>query len=343
VDRHQPLRDQIALNHAVTAVQRTVGLALRVVEKAPTHRTADVFIETDTPAGTIRFAAEIKTVRHFATLAMVREQLAALEPGVNPLLVAPYITRALAERCRALQLPFIDTAGNAFINIPGLTIFVTGEPRPKTLLEDPHYRAYTALGLKVIFALLCQPELADGTYRQIAQTAKVALGPLGPVLKDLQNRGYLVERQKKKVLVHTGDLMEAWVTRYPDTLRPKLFLNRYQADTKRLQDLNLPAHKAFWGAEVAAQQLTGYLQPEHFALYVRGDDNPLLTAARMRLDRNGNTELLQAFWDFPADPAHPDLVPPLLVYADLMATGDGRNLETARLVYERFLEPTLRP
>ena len=33
------------------------------------------------------------------------------------------------------------------------------------------------------------------------------------------------------------------------------------------------------------------------------------------------------------------MLSPLLAYADLMATADGRNLETARLVYDRFLEP----
>jgi hypothetical protein len=32
------------------------------------------------------------------------------------------------------------------------------------------------------------------------------------------------------------------------------------------------------------------------------------------------------------------LVPPLLVYADLLATGDARNLETAALIRERYLE-----
>jgi hypothetical protein len=62
----------------------------------------------------------------------------------------------------------------------------------------------------------------------------------------------------------------------------------------------------------------------------------------MRLDLNGNTELLQAFWNLPENPAHPDLVPPLLAYADLVATQDGRNLETARLLYEQFLEPLYR-
>ena len=53
----------------------------------------------------------------------------------------------------------------------------------------------------------------------------------------------------------------------------------------------------------------------------------------------GNLEVLQKFWRFEV----PRLVgriphaPPLLIYADLMATGDARNLETAKLLRERFL------
>jgi hypothetical protein len=136
--------------------------------------------------------------------------------------------------------------------------------------------------------------------------------------------------------------MEAWITRYPDALRPKLFRNRYQADVDRLQTLDLLGLKAFWGAEVAAERLTGYLKPQHFTLYSVDDAKLLLNQARMRLDLTGNTELLQVFWGMPENPAHPDLVPPLLAYADLMATHDGRNLEAARLLYERFLEPLYR-
>lgn len=35
-------------------------------------------------------------------------------------------------------------------------------------------------------------------------------------------------------------------------------------------------------------------------------------------------------------PAYPDLAPALLVYADLVATGDERNLKTAQLLYDRY-------
>jgi hypothetical protein len=343
VNPQLPLREQAIINEALNAIKGTAGLGLHLVPHAPPQAYADALLEGETPLARVQFLAEIKAARHFATLRMVKERHNHLPPNIYPLLVAPYITRALAAYCRELQLHFIDTAGNAYINVPGLTIYVTGEPRPETQNVDaPRYRAYTEVGMKVIFALLCDQDLADATYREIAQAAQVGLGPVGPVIKDLENRGHLVQRGERKTLTKTKELMEAWVTRYPDALRPKLFRNRYQANVDRLEALDLRGQQAFWGAEVAAQRLTGYLKPELFTLYLRGNERPLLNQTRMRLDPNGNTELLQAFWNLPEDPAHPDLVPPLLAYADLMATQDGRNLEAARLLYEQFLEPVFR-
>jgi hypothetical protein len=341
MDRHHTQREQAVLEEALEALRQTTRIEAQIIKYGDPHRPGDALIEIKAATKKYKFLAEIKTVRHFATIGLVKQQLAHLNRGVYPLLVAPYITRALAEYCRALHLPFLDTAGNAYLNAPGLTVYVTGEPRPEIAGNDPHYRAYTTVGMKVVFALLCRPELAEATRRNLAEAAQVALGSVGPVIEDLENRGYLVQRDKK-VLTNTKKLMEEWVARFPDTLRLKLFKNRYQADADRLLALDLHAQQAFWGAEVAAQRLTRYLKPERFTIYLRGEGKPLFASARMRLDPEGNTELLQAFWGFPEDPAHPDLVAPLLVYADLMATQDGRNLETARLLYEKYLEPTHR-
>jgi hypothetical protein len=52
-----------------------------------------------------------------------------------------------------------------------------------------------------------------------------------------------------------------------------------------------------------------------------------------------HAEILKAFWNLPDNEQYANVVPPLLAYADLMATGEGRNLETARLIYDKFLEP----
>jgi hypothetical protein len=66
----------------------------------------------------------------------------------------------------------------------------------------------------------------------------------------------------------------------------------------------------------------------------------------LRPDVNGEIEILETFW--PTAEARQqngidnDIAPPLLVYADLMATADPRNIETAQLIREQILrEQTL--
>jgi hypothetical protein len=333
------IQEHEILDKALAALLRTAGLHGRTAEAEP-QRTGceDALVEIKTAQRTYPFAAKIKSVRHFATIGLVKEQLACAKQRVRPLLVAPYMTRALAERCRELKLPFIDTVGNAYLEAPGLMVYVTGEARPADIQDDAQYRAFTTAGMKIVFVMLCQPYQAEATYREIARAAGVALGAVGPVVRDLEARGLLVQRDTK-TLTNKQKLAEEWVVRFPEILRPKLLRRRYQADRDRLLALDLKGHRAYWGGEMAGQRLTGYLIPERFTLYVAGDEKPLLMQARMRLNPDGNTEILQAFWNLPDDEKYPDIVPPLLAYADLIATQDGRNLETARLIYDKFLKP----
>jgi hypothetical protein len=193
--------------------------------------------------------------------------------------------------------------------------------------------------MKLLFALLCKPDLAEANYRTLAEAADVALGTVGPVIQDLENRGFLTQRKEKRLLTDTKRLMEEWVARYADTLRPKLFRHRYFAERDCLQALDLLKYRGYWGGEVAAQRLTGYLKPENFTLYLEGNEKAVLTEARMRADPRGNVEVLDAFWRFPFDQKDQDVVPPLLAYADLMATRDGRNREAAGLIYDQLLKP----
>ena len=49
-------------------------------------------------------------------------------------------------------------------------------------------------------------------------------------------------------------------------------------------------------------------------------------------------ELRKPFWgDALRTEGRTDTVPPALVYADLLATGDGRCIETAQMVYKGYL------
>jgi hypothetical protein len=59
----------------------------------------------------------VKNVDRFQTPAIVKAYLANLRKPI--LLVAPYITRETAERCRYRHLPLIDTTGNVYLEALG--------------------------------------------------------------------------------------------------------------------------------------------------------------------------------------------------------------------------------
>jgi hypothetical protein len=343
-DTERRLLDE-ALQALETQTKGTVTLLKR--ERAPIDHRFDAQLELNVHGQTMRLLAEIKNVDRRPALAQIKAQLeAAIRdylPGFAPLLVTPYMTEALAEECRRLDLPFVDTAGNLFVRTGTTYIYIIGRARPDHIGRRT-YQAVTPAGMKILFALLCKPELAGRAYRQIAAAAQVALGTVGPVLHDLEVRGFLRPRAKGLVALERSDeLLREWVIQYPATLRPKLNGRRYAADRNRILDLDLKDVGAYWGGEVAADRLTGYLKPEHLLVYTRGVLNDLLIQGRMRLAAHGETEILDAFWNPELDRTEEPLAPPLLVYADLMMTGDTRNLETAKIIYEQYLEPALAP
>lgn len=329
------------LNAAVQALKQTTGNDAKIhAAPAGQERAADAVVDLLVERRKHRFHAEVKTVDRFATPALIQAQ--GKKWPEPPLLVAPFITREVAERCRQLHLPFIDTAGNAYLEAPGLFIYIVGQPRPAERREGK-FRALNPAGLQITFALACRPALLQTTYREIAARAGVALGTVGPVLKDLEARGYVrFQKGLDRKLLDPQRMIGEWVTHYPVTLRPKLNPRRFQADAERLHQTDLAQLGAYWGGEPAAEKLTRYLKPAQFTLYGREPIARLVAAARMRSDVNGNVELLDAFWHFDADKDFPDVVPPILAYADLLATHDGRNAEAARMIYEQRIVPAFR-
>ena len=291
--------------------------------------------------------AEIKHIDRFATLADIKNQCARY--GDHLLLVAPRVTTELAEKCRELDLQFIDTAGNAYLLGPGLFVLVKGQRFIKgediQLAEQQGKRAGTATNLRVFFALLCKPELLNAPYRDINQAAGVALGTVGWVFFDLNARGYITGGKGKgdRVLLERPRLVQEWVTNYPIKLRPKLNLRRFRAPKADWwKKVDITKYGAQWGAEVAAEKLTGYLRPHALTIYLHKEQGQknltrMVAEHKLRADLQGDIEILDAFWDFEDEKPMPETVQPLLVYADLIATLDPRNLEAAKLIHERYI------
>ncbi len=256
------------------------------------------------------------------------------------LLVADYINPVLAEQLKEQEIWFLDTAGNAYINHFPLFIWVKGNKLTEKLSAPATNRAFQPSGLKVIYAFLCQPELINASYRDIAKNAEVALGAVGWIINDLVSLGFLVDMGKRRRrLKNKRQLLERWIAGYPEKLRPKQMIGRYKATTNDWwQTTSLQPLQAYWGGEVAADKLTHYLKPEIITLYLPESQlASFLLSHKLRKDPNGNIEILKPFWQFDFEDNHSQFVHPLLIYADLMASADSRNIEAANLIYEKYL------
>jgi hypothetical protein len=342
------------LNHALRALFRTTGLTGVITTREPKalkgHR-PDAVLEIAEGGKRFQLFAEVKAVDRAVTLAAAKNQL---EPyGRKGVLVAPYLTAELAQHCRdRLDLQFIDTAGNAYLRAPGLYVFVRGErPHGPTAATATGARgAGTPTTLRAAFVLLCKPELLNAPYREIAEAAGIGLGTVGWAFLDLERRGYLAaapQRRNRRLLEPTR-LLDEWVTTFPIRLRPKLNPRRFRAPDPGWWDQARLPDGARWGGEVAAARLTDHFKPAAATIYLepakaREALATLVQEHRLRADPHGNVEILDAFWTLPEQDTPGDLVPPLLVYADLMATLDPRNLEVARRIREQYIEHALRP
>ncbi len=260
------------------------------------------------------------------------------------LLVTRYVTPQIADLLKEMDVPFIDTAGNAYINQPPLYVFIKGnklaeEPRPETI-----QRAFRPAGLQTLFALLCNPGMENEPFRKIAKAADVALGTVNRVMKELAKMGHLVDMGKGgRRLVRKEKLLKRWITAYPEILRPKLIKGRYKTVKNNWwEDTDIRDFDAYWGGEVAAAYLTNYLRPDTVTIYTTQPIGRLVLKNKLKKDPDGNVEVLNAFWNFQHFNLNNNLVPPILVFADLMATGDTRNIETAGMIYDAEIDKYIR-
>jgi hypothetical protein len=96
------------------------------------------------------------------------------------------------------------------------------------------------------------------------------------------------------------------------------------------------------GGEIAAAKLTWHLKPEGYTIYSDHLPGKLIYKFKFQKDPKGNVEFLTPFWTFGWELAENGLVPPLLIYADLMATGDARAIEAAEIIYDNYLTRLIR-
>lgn len=345
--------EQDILNRAIQAVARETGLRLH-----PTRREAqrgkpwvDAVVRLE--PGDQELMAKIKKWAQHANLGALINQVKQL-PGEG-LLVADYVNPNMADKLRQQQVQFIDTAGNAFINQLPVYVYVTGKRQEATDLTPPRdgaKRAFEPKGLRVVYAFLCHPELVNAPYRAIAERAGVAVGTVGWVLNGLKAADFIRDTGGKpgRRLVRTRKLLDRWVEAWPEKLKPKQWVGSFVAeDPYWWQAFDIQAYEGYWGGEIAAAKYTHYLKPEVATVYLPEQARTrLLRDARLRKatgltgDQAGTVLLYRPFWTELDTELRKGLVHPILVYADLLATGDARNLDVAQRIYDEHIAQLVR-
>lgn len=336
-----------------TLIDRTatalLALGLDVHRPKPPKKAAqvqaDAWLRVGKGRGQVDYVVEARRTLGPATLgaATMRLQQMADATGLPGLLVTDHVTPPMAARLREQGQQFADAAGNVYLQGPDLLVYVTGRKLPGKPVAAHAGKAHTLTGLKVMFVLLCDPELANAPHRAIAAAAGVALGAIPAVLADMQQTGHLLVLAQRRRLNATRRLLDEWALAYARRLRARTLQATYTAqDFDAWKRWPLDPPQALWGGEPAANLLVDYLVPGVHTIYADKLPPKLLVGQKLTLvdgARAGERvlEWRKPFWGKMPAGARPDTVHPVLVYADLLATGDARCMETAQLVYDEYL------
>ncbi len=264
--------------------------------------------------------------------------LAANAKDHRVLLITDHLGTATIQACRRTGMACADLDGNMYLHLGAVRIDVGG--RPRTVSKDlvPVRGASSALttrsGVQVLFVLLADPASVDLPMRDLAAASATALGSVSTVFRELTAQNYLSTRADGRRQLHrTARLFDRWVEGYRVRLHPKLAIGSYQTDTARWwtsADVAIRKAGAQWGGETAAWHMDRHLLPAQGVLYADAIPTRLLAQYRMRPPReaSANVALRRRFWNV-ADWNKSVTVPSPLVYADLVASEDPRQVEAA--------------
>ena len=308
--------------------------------------------------GPIRYLVEEKTHLRHQDVGVVVDQLnrrrmslRQANVGDKVLLLAPHVRPQQAAVLERAAVDYLDLAGNAHLNLPGLFVHVEGHRPPKKLAAAPGrpQRGW----IKAVMAILVHPDLVTRPYRVLADRADVALGTVAKCVNDLIARGLLHDGNHGRRVIDRRALVALWVQAYIDVLRPKLKEQRLQIRAEAKQEiwerldtvLRPPAgHWALTGAD-AAERCTHFYRGGETEIYAppRALEDRVLQKALMAQPavRGGNLLVIEP----PGPIAIPDdaangipIAPDLLVYAELRYRGSGQALEAAEMFLRYVLD-----
>lgn len=293
----------------------------------------------DTPAGRFDLVLSLRLHALGRIMAERAAQVLVQDAGAGiPVVVAPRIGPEVGQVIRAAGAGYVDARGNLDVSIgPGYIAQIQGRSAEVGATRG---RSLGLAGYRVLFTILALPQQVWPSTRALAAAAGVSRQPARDAVNRLQAEATMVRTSRGYQLLvqHYERVLEAWLGGYLHVVRPKLELAVLRRPEVAPDDLEravaplLDGVSPGWryGGTAAGFRLSGHYRGGNTVVHLADAPSNLARDLRARPDPSGNLIVMAipsaAAMASPRD----DVVHPLLIYTELMATGDERARDSAR-------------
>ena len=274
-------------------------------------------------------------------------ETATFSMSTPTLVLTEQVTKTVAERLRERGVSYLDAAGNAWLQQPGLFLWVQG--RKGNRAEKTSQKIETLTALQLTYLLLKSKAVVARPYRELARNSHLALGTVGWIMAALERAGYVVKGGRRRRLKRPAELHARWEESWHEKLRPKLNATQCKAAPdpgfRRLLDACIQERQWLVGGELAAAQILGGLQPESTTLHVPpGSVRKCMKDLRLLPHPEGNVRVLETFgdangWEQAQVESKPAWADPLLIRAELLEVRDERVHAMATDLLTKEIQP----
>lgn len=323
--------------------------AAKLIELEPPlgFRRFDAIVRIETTAGVFDYLTEVK--RSYLDVAVTRA-IAAVAREVarhnrKMLLFARYIPQPTARRLIDAGVEFADLAGNIHLDLDSHYHWTVLGNRERAVAGRES--AQTPSTLKMLFAMMANPESAQWTVRELAAEAGVSKSKAASSRRDYLNDGTIREVEGHIQITDPQHLTDQLLSGYRQILRPHLAIGRFRSQERSVeaflvrlrQEAEVERLRYALSGSIAAYQLQKFYKGSAATAFVQPSSADLLKRLRLLPDREGPITLLKAFGEvvFWRTMDHTSLAHPWLIYAELMSESDPRAHEAAEELRKEVL------
>lgn len=247
------------------------------------------------------------------------------------LLLAGEIPTFLMQQLYQDGIDVLDAAGNCYIRQEGLMMFCQG--RKNEFAAGKEILSFKEPGLKVLYFILSDINNVNLPFREIQAQTGVGLATINKLFTSLKQNGYLFSSSKGRHLKKLDGLLAVFVDNYCRVIKPKALMATMTFlpnGREQWMEKALPQGMQ-WGGEPGAYMRDRYLHPEVWDVYSSVPSAKLISDRVAIPARDGEIHIYRKFW---MDDPEEKTAPALIIYADLMGSGDSRCIEAAQRIFE---------